>query len=46
MRDAVFGWLKVTVEYLASVAAGEVTGFGNGMKDLNLSCAVDGEVID
>ena len=46
MRDAVFGGLQLAVEDFTSVAASEVTGFGNGMKDLDLGGAVDGEIID
>ncbi len=46
MRNAVFGREKVAVEYLACVAAGEVSGFGNGVEDLTIGCSVDGEVVD
>ena len=46
MRNAVFGGEEVHVEYFASVAAGEVSRFGDGVEDLAGGCSVDGEVID
>ena len=46
MWDAVFGGFELAVKYFASVTAGEVARFGNGIKDLDFGCAVNGKVID
>ena len=46
MWDAVLGRFKSGVEDFASVTAGEMAGFGDGVKDLGFSCAVDREIVD
>ena len=46
MWDAVLGRFKLGVEDFAGVTAGEMAGFGDGVKDLGFSCAVDREIVD
>ena len=46
MWDAVFGGEEGAIEDFACVPSGEVPRFGDGVKDLEGRCAVDGEVID
>lgn len=46
MRDAGFGGEERSAEDFSCVCAGEMPGFGDGVKYLFKGCAVHGEIMD